>query len=84
MQMKKSLLQVTKAYYSKAVTAQKQHLRNNKKVFRIYVYCCTVIYKWVGGIIPINQYADKGRKDAYMDKIFFPDPCVGQQMRVLQ
>ena len=42
-QMKKSQLQVTKSYYSKAVkaTVQKKHLRN-KKVFRIYVlllYC---------------------------------------------
>ena len=72
MQMKKSQLQVTKAHYSKTVkaTVQKQHLR--------------VIYNWVGGVILIKQYADKGRKDAYMDKIAFPDPCVGPQMRVLQ
>ena len=86
MQIKKSQLQVTKAYSSKAVkaTVQKQHLRN-KKVFRIYMCCCcTVIYNWVGGVILIKQYADKGRKDAYMDKTAFPDPCVGPQMRFLQ
>ena len=46
--------------------------------------CCTVIYNWVGGVILIKQHADKGRKDAYMDKIAFPDPCVGPQMRFLQ
>ena len=46
--------------------------------------CCTVIYNLVGGVILIKQYADKGRKDAYMDKIAFPDPCVGPQMRFLQ
>ena len=42
------------------------------------------MYNLVGGVILIKQYADKGRKDAYMDKIAFPDPCVGPQMRVLQ
>ena len=71
MQMKKSKLQATKAYYSKAVkaTVQKQHLRNKKKYFEyMCCCCCTVIYNWVGGIILIKQYADKGRKDAYMDK----------------
>ena len=46
--------------------------------------CCTVIYNRVGGVILIKQYADKGRKDACMDEIAFPDPCVGQQMRFLQ
>ena len=30
----------------------------------------------MGGVILIKQYADKGRKDAYIDKIAFPDPCV--------
>ena len=85
MQMKKSQLQVTKAYYSKAVkaTVQKQHLRNKKKYFE-YMSCCTVVYNWVGGVILIKQYADKGHKDAYMDKIAFPDPCVGPLMRFLQ
>ena len=28
----------------------------------------------MGGVILIKQYADKGRKDAYMDKIAFSDP----------
>ena len=86
MQMKKSQLQVTKAFYSEAVKAivQKQHLRNKKKYFK-YMRCCyTVIHNWVGGVILIMQYADKGRKDAYMDKIAFPDHCVGPQMRILQ
>ena len=85
MQMKKSQLQVTKAYYSKAVkaTVQKQHLRNEKKYFEYISCCCTVIYIWVGGVILIKQYADKEHKDAYMDKIAFPDPCVGPQMRFL-
>ena len=86
MQMKKLQLQVTKTYYSKAVkaTVQKQHLRNKKKYFEYMCCCCTVFYNWVGGIILIKQYADKGRKDAYMDEIAFPDPCVGPQMRFLQ
>ena len=75
MQMKKSQLQVTKAYYSKAVkaTIQKQHLRNEKKYFEYMCCCCSVIYNWVGGVILIKQYADKGHKDAYMYKIAFPD-----------
>ena len=86
MQMKKSQLQVAKAYYSKAVkaTVQKQHLRNKKSISNMCVVLCTVIYNLVGGVILIKQYADKGRKDAYMDKIAFPDPCVGPQMRILQ
>ena len=76
MQMKKSQLQVTKAYYSKAVkaTEQKQHLRNKKTYFECMCCCCTVIYNWVGGVILIKQYGDKRCKDAYMDKIGFPDP----------
>ena len=84
MQMKKSPLQVTKAYYSKAFKAivQRQHLRN-KKVFRIYMLLYCYIYLG-GGVILIKQYANKGRKDAYMDKITFPDPCEGPQMRFLQ
>ena len=61
--------------------------RNNtyeiKKYFE-YMCCCTVMYIWVGGVILIKQYADEGRKDAYMDKIAFPVPCVGPQMRFLQ
>ena len=86
MQMKKTQLQVTKAYYSKAVkaTVQKQHSQNKTKYFEYMCCCCTVIYNWVGGVILIKQYADKRRKDAYMDKIAFPDPCVGQQIRFLQ
>ena len=86
MQMKKWQLQVTKGYYSKAVkaTVQKQHLRNKKKYFEHKCCCCTVIYNRVGGVILIKQYADKGCKDAHMDKIAFPDPCVGPQMRFLQ
>ena len=86
MQMKKSQLQVTKAYYLKAVkaTVQKQHLRNKKKYFEYMCCCFSVIYNWVGGVILIKQYADKGRKDAFMDKIAFPDPCVDPQMRFLQ
>ena len=86
MQMKKSQLQVTKAYYSKAVkaTVQKQHLRNKKKYFEYMCCCCTVIYNWVGGVILIKKYADKGHKDAYIDKIAFLGPCVGPQMRFLQ
>ena len=86
MQMKKSQLQVTKAYYSKAVkaTVQKQHSRNKKKCFEYMCCCCTVIYNWVGKVILIKQYADKGRTDAYMDKTAFADPCVGPQMRFLK
>ena len=42
------------------------------------------MYNLVGGVILIKQYADKGRIDAYMDKIAFPDPFVGPQMRFLQ
>ena len=34
----------------------------------------------MGGVILLKQYADKGRKDAYIDKIAFPGPCVGTQM----
>ena len=34
----------------------------------------------MGGVILIKQYADKVRKDGYMDKIAFPDPCVGPQV----
>ena len=88
MQMKKSQLHVTKAYYSKAVkaTVQKHHLRNKKSISNICVVVVLLfITGWVGVII-IKQYADKGRKNAYtrMDKIAFPDPCVGQQMRSLQ
>ena len=67
MPMKKSQLQVTKAYYSNAVkaTVHKQHLRNKKKYFKyMCCCCCTVIYNWVGGVILIKQYADKGCKDA--------------------
>ena len=37
----------------------------------------------MGGVILIKQYTDKGRKDAYMDKIAFPDPCIGPQIRFL-
>ena len=36
----------------------------------------------MGGVILIKQYADKVRRAAYMDKIAFPDPCVGSQMSV--
>ena len=82
MQMKKSQLQVTKSYYSKAVKATVQ--KQKKKYFEYMCCCCTVIYNWVGGVILIKQDADKGRKDAYMDKIVFPDPCLGPQMRFLQ
>ena len=84
MQMKKSELQVTKAYHSKAVkaTVHKQHLRNKTKYYMCC--CCTVIYNWVRWVILIKQYADKGNKDAYMDKMAFPDPRVGPQMRFLQ
>ena len=32
----------------------------------------------------VTRVTNKGRKDAYMDKIAFPDPCVGPQMRFLQ
>ena len=76
MQMKKSQLQVTKAYYSKHL---RQLFINNtyeiKKKYLEYMCCyCTVIYNWVGGVILIKQYADKGRKDAYMDAIAFPEP----------
>ena len=86
MQMKKSQPQVTKAYYSKAVkaTVQKQNLRNEKKYFEYMCCCCTVIYNWVGGVILTKQYANKGRKDACMDKIAFAGHCVGPQMRFLQ
>ena len=88
MQMKKSQLQVTKAYYSKAVNRLRQLSRNNtyeiKKSISNMCCCCTVMYNWMGGVILIKQYADKGRKDAYMDKITFSDPCVGPQMRFLQ
>ena len=89
MQIKKSQLQVTIAYYSKAVnnckaTVQKQHLRNKKKYFEYMCCCCTVIYNWVGEVILIKQYTDIGRKDAYMDKIAFPGHCVGPQMKFLQ
>ena len=53
MQMKKSQLQVTKAYYSKAVktTVQKQHLRNKKSISNICVVVVVVllfIAGWVG------------------------------------
>ena len=44
----------------------------------------TGIYNWVGGVILIKKYAGKGLKDAYMDKIAFPDPYEGPQMRFLQ
>ena len=86
MQMKKSQLQITKAYYSKAVkaTVKNQHLRNKKQYFDYMCCCCSVIYKWVGGVILIKQYANKGRKDAYMDEIAFPVPCVNPQMRFLR
>ena len=52
MQMKKSLLQVTKAYYSKAVkaTAQKQHLRNKiKSISNICVVVVVVLLFITGG-----------------------------------
>ena len=55
------------------------------KVFRIYVLLLYFYLKLGGwGIFLIKQYADEGRKDEYMDKIAFPEPCVGPQMRFLQ
>ena len=86
MQMKKSQLQVTKHIIQKQL---RQLYRNNtyeikKKYFEYMFCCCTVIYNWVGGVILIKKYADKGLKDAYMDKIAFSDPCVDPQMCFLQ
>ena len=51
MQMKKSQLQVTKAYYSKAVKAavEKQHLKNKKSISNICVFVVLLfITGWVG------------------------------------
>ena len=64
MQMKKSQLQVTKAYYSKAVkaTVQKQHLRNKKSISNI----CVVVLLFITGGGGGNSLSNTQIKDVKM------------------